>query len=173
MNYKTHRIGGLCAGFIATNILFPGTFTVTKLVLGSAFLAGSYIGSVVPDIDHPNSFIGKRFKVISYGVNKMCGHRGFVHSPLFFLIYSLLVMFLSVYFSGFAQILYYQFAMGSVLGFFSHLLLDCLTVGGIPLLSPFSKKTYRIAKFRTNKSEGIVSFLCILITIGITLLGSL
>lgn len=172
MNYKTHRIGGICVGLITANILFSGTATANKIILGSTFLLGSYIGSVIPDIDHPNSFIGKRFKVLSYGVNKVCGHRGLIHSPLFLLIYSTVVMFLSVYFSGFAQILYYQFAMGSSLGFFSHLLLDSLTVGGIPFMYPFSKKTFRIAKFRTNKSEGIVSLLCILITIGIVLLSS-
>lgn len=170
MNYKTHRIGGLCTGLIATNFLFPGDFTGTKVILGATFIFGSYIGSIIPDIDHPNSFIGKRLKIISHITNKTFGHRGFIHSPLSLLIYTLSVMLLSVKFDGFAQILYYQFAMGSSLGFFSHLLLDSLTVGGIPLFFPFTNEKYHIASFKTNKHEGIVTFICIIVTISICIL---
>lgn len=170
MNYKTHRVGGLCISFLASNLMFSGNYSAEKLVLGSVLIAGAYIGSIIPDIDHPNSYIGKRFKIVSWSVSKMCGHRGFIHSPLFWLIYTIFTMFISTYFKGFSQIVYYQFAMGSSLGFLSHLLLDSLTVSGIPLLYPFSKRMFRIAKFRTEKDEVKVTVLCIFITAIVTII---
>lgn len=170
MNYKTHRLGGVCAGFLVSNIMFQGDFSVEKFMLSSVFITGSYIGSMIPDIDHPNSFIGKKFKIISWSVNKTFKHRGFIHSPLFWLIYTIFTMFISNYFQGFSQILYYQFCLGSSIGFLSHLLLDSLTLSGIPLLYPLSKKSFRLAKFRTGKDELIVKIICLVVTILISIM---
>ena len=42
---------------------------------------------------------------------------------------------------------------GFFIGIFSHLFLDSLTVSGIPLLYPFSKKKYKLLRLKTNKHE--------------------
>ncbi|MCI2285922.1 metal-dependent hydrolase [Colwellia sp. MSW7] len=38
------------------------------------------VGSLLPDLDHPDSTLGKRFKFISYPISALFGHRGITHS---------------------------------------------------------------------------------------------
>lgn len=164
MNYKTHRIGGICAGLLVTGMTFKSPLTIHKALLSGIFIVGSFIGSIIPDIDHPNSHLGKKLNIFSIGINTLYGHRGLTHSPLFALILSIILIFLSSFFYGVPQLLYSQFVIGISVGYFSHLLLDSLTISGIPLLYPLSHKGYRLAKFRTNKHEILVSVICIFFT---------
>lgn len=165
MNYKTHRVGGLCIGYLALNVMYTPDFSISKLVLSSTFLVGSYIGSIIPDIDHPNSYISRKLKITSKITTSICEHRGFIHSPLSWLLFSILILYLKLFLNGILCILYAQFSMGLSIGYLSHLILDSLTIGGTPMLYPISKNNIHIAKFRTNKHEKIVSILCIVFTI--------
>lgn len=129
-----------------TSHLFFGFFTAaaTALDLGYTenFVFGACIGSLLPDIDQPNSIIGQGLPVCSTVINKIYGHRGFTHSFLF-------------------PALIYVFTQeresfnGIAFGCLGHMLLDFFNTGGIPLLYPFTKKTYRIAKIKSGspKSE--------------------
>ncbi|WCK57721.1 metal-dependent hydrolase (plasmid) [Aneurinibacillus sp. Ricciae_BoGa-3] len=154
MNYKTHVIGGFSAGVFANEYLLPHTnalYHLSPILMGSIFVAGSVMGSKVPDIDHRGSHTGRNHQVASFAVNTMFGHRGITHSPIFVMGMMALLMFLSkMFLSGIFQALGNYFAIGFGIGIASHLLLDALTVGGIPLLYPFSKKKFHMLPLRTG-----------------------
>lgn len=175
MNYHSHRIAGFCLGLTSGILLTNGKTDVSSLCLVALSTANGTISAVIPDIDHPNSYIGKKHKVTSFITNKTMGHRGAMHSPFILLILSVLFLVLFNYIpkdiwnyqnnilkiSNILTILLTSF----VAGYFSHLLMDSLTVGGIPWLYPFSKKCYSIAHLKTNKNEIIAQILFIIPTI--------
>ena len=52
------------------------------------------VGSLLPDIDHPQSVIGKRHKVVSNVTRTAFGHRGVTHSFIgIFVVYGLMLFF--------------------------------------------------------------------------------
>lgn len=94
------------------------------------------IGSLLPDIDHPGSLLGRRMKVVSViGL----GHRGWTHSFLGFGIFTLL-----------AYVIIPKYLLGFVIGYLSHLILDSLNPSGVAWLIPFSKKRFHIIGIPTN-----------------------
>lgn len=94
-------------------------------------LAGALLGALLPDIDHPSSHLGRLFRFISVPVCRLCGHRGFTHSLLAWLLIVLLSTQLpSSYWLSDALI------QAFLLGYFSHLIGDMLTTKGIPFLWP-------------------------------------
>ena len=161
MNHHAHKIGGICAGVIACTVMMKAPITFDKCLLSSALLVGSILGSRIPDIDHPDSKIGRKFKLLSWGVSKIFGHRGFTHTLLCTMLFSVLLFFCTAFLNGYLQVIYSQFVIGITVGYLSHLVLDCMTKSGVPLLYPFTTKHFRIAKFRTNRDEFIVSTICI------------
>ena len=87
---------------------------------------------LLPDIDHPKSFLGQRLKWISKPIARAFGHRGFTHSLL--AVFALLATFyLKVPESWFIPA---DALQGMVLGYLSHILADMLTPAGVPLLWP-------------------------------------
>jgi inner membrane protein len=166
MNYKAHKIGGTCSGVIASALLFKGNTTALTLCSSALLIAGANIGSVMPDIDKPTSKVGKKllFKPISIVLNKTFGHRTVTHSLLLSLIFLSLLIGSSYIFVDNMFYLYSNFTIGFSIGYLSHLLMDSMTVQGIPVLYPFVKKKYRIAKFKTEKHEEVMSTLCLILT---------
>jgi inner membrane protein len=71
-----------------------------------------------------------------------------------------MMLFINTQFT--CQGFYYLIITGLSIGIVSHLLLDAMTMSGIPLFYPFSGKTFSIAKLQTNRHEIIVMFLSIL-----------
>ena len=49
------------------------------------FLLLVAIGSLIPDIDEPNSLLGRKLKFLSYPINIFFGHRTITHNILIFL----------------------------------------------------------------------------------------
>jgi inner membrane protein len=155
MTAKGHIILGLTAGVEASYYISDSSYLV--LFLGAVFL-----GSVLPDIDEPNSFIGRKFAFLSIPL-KVLGikHRTITHYFLFPLF-----LFLIGYFcTGYIQIILY----GLSLGIFMHDVGDMLTKGGIRgFFYPFFKdKTIRLLpkkySFYTNSlEEYLIIFLMIL-----------
>lgn len=89
------------------------------------------IGSLLPDLDHTDSTLGRRLKFVSYPVSVVFGHRGITHSLIAV--------------AGVGYIAYtFQSHVVSwlAMGYLLHLLGDYLTPSGIPLLYPF-RKSYR------------------------------
>ena len=164
MNYKTHRVGGICSGIIASTLLISKDISFNNLLASGIIVYGASIGCCIPDIDKSTSKIGRKplIKPISLMIQKMFGHRTITHSLIMSLFTSLILLFSTYYVKGPVHFLYSNFIIGCCVGYLSHLLLDSMTVEGIPIFYPFVKKNYRICKFRTGKSEEFVSMLCVL-----------
>lgn len=79
--------------------------------------------SVLPDIDHPFSYIGKTFRPISYKVHEFWGHRGFTHSLMF------MANIVPLCF-------YFGIGLPCLIGLALHILLDMTTYMGVKLLYP-------------------------------------
>ncbi len=97
------------------------------------------LGSVLPDIDHPSSWIGRRGWFASAPIAALCGHRGFTHSVL--AVLGGLALLSADGFGGWSVPL--------VIGYLSHLAGDLVTAGGIPLLWPM-KRRFSLNWFRSG-----------------------
>lgn len=83
---------------------------------------------LLPDIDHPKSFLGQRLKWISKPIARAFGHRGFTHSLL--AVFALLATFYLKVPEG--RFIPADALQGMVLGYLSHILADMLTPAGVP-----------------------------------------
>lgn len=86
------------------------------------------LGSVSPDLDHPRSLLGRKLPFVSSLAHGYLGHRGALHS----------LLGLMVWLWGLIWLLPSHLAFAFVWGYGSHLILDGLTKGGIPIFWPFS-----------------------------------
>ncbi|MBR9703375.1 metal-dependent hydrolase [Candidatus Woesearchaeota archaeon] len=119
----THFVFGLFVG-TGAHVLWGGDPFLT--------LVSAALGALLPDIDHPASFIGRRVKPVAW----LARHRGFFHS-LFgaAILTGLYEVILRT--SGYVNtpLPAYFFA-----GFLSHLILDASTKEGIQPFYPAKKK---------------------------------
>lgn len=162
MNYQAHQIGGICASaMVATSVFYGSTnHTVAYIAMGLTIVGGA-IGGLIPDIDHPSSKVGRKVPLLSKVVNSVFGHRGFTHTLLAALIFTYLLFLLVVLFPDGLRGYLLPFFMGLSVGYLSHLLLDMLTVQGIPLLFPFTSKNIRVARLRSGRDDLLVIILMI------------
>ena len=86
MNGQTHKLGGLCTGIVTSSLLVQDLSSSKQILLAGILISGSLIGSLIPDIDHRQSKIGKKIKITSFIVNKLCGHRKLTHAPLLYIV---------------------------------------------------------------------------------------
>ncbi|MCL1104516.1 metal-dependent hydrolase [Shewanella algicola] len=84
-------------------------------------------GSLLPDLDHPSSTIGKRFLFISLPLAGLFGHRQITHS-----VWPFVLTAWALSYDTWATPL----AMAFGIGYFSHLLADFISDSGIPLFWP-------------------------------------
>lgn len=95
------------------------------------------LGSLLPDIDHPHSQVGKLTQPVSGFLARYLGHRGVTHSLL------AVVGFTSLLFAsaeGMGANRPSSLLAAVSIGYLSHLLADYLTLTGIPLLWPLKLK---------------------------------
>jgi len=90
------------------------------------FLVLVLVGSLLPDIDHPKSTLGKRFKIFGW----LFEHRGFWHSI------NALAIFAFISFLLFQTSAYFY---ALPIGYVSHLVTDMITKEGVMWLHPLSK----------------------------------
>lgn len=169
MNNKTHKIGGICSGLIASTLLCSSNFGLEGGIASALIISGSVIGSLAPDIDHPQSKVGRKFilKPISIFINKVFGHRTITHSIVMLIFMTTVLLSSTLVFTGISNFIYSNLILGFCIGWFSHLFLDALTVDGIPVFYPFIKKKYNLLKIRLDKDgkkEEFISIILILIT---------
>ena len=81
------------------------------------------VGSVLPDIDEENSYIGRRLPLFSIITSSIFKHRTITH----YFIVPLLITILGFFMSGVSQILCFSLAFGILM----HDVGDMLTKGGI------------------------------------------
>jgi inner membrane protein len=147
MMYKTHISSSLAMG------------SVVSLISGYPFLfsyaAGITLGSLLPDIDEPKSYIGKRSFGLSIIIKRKFGHRGVIHSLLAWSILTIIIYCSSAI--GVSK----SFALGVSLGYLFHLMGDYFSVSSIPLLYPYQSqhKKRRFSYITGGRLENIIYIL--------------
>jgi inner membrane protein len=124
MMWQTHLVFGTACYMLSAK-LGAGMFEGPEI-------AAAMVGSLLPDIDHPHSFVGRRLRLISVPLAAVVGHRGVTHS-IFAVMAATTSMFL-----WWGEEWSWLAALG--IGYLSHLLGDWMTPSGIPLLWPSRMK---------------------------------
>ncbi len=115
-------------------------------------LAAAALGALLPDIDHPRSWAGRRLRAISVPLSLLVGHRGVTHSLL--AVAGALAV-LALLGTGFAT-------APVAVGYLSHLAADALTPSGVPLLWP-SRRRFSLNLVETGSTAeiGLVAALAV------------
>jgi inner membrane protein len=133
MTWRTHTLGGVAAlWLLAPALTDPGVL---------AFAAScAALGSLLADLDAPGSKVN-RLSLAGVPVFAPAGafaslgrHRGFLHSLAGALLACGTTAVPAAYYFG------WPCAAAIALGYLSHLLLDCCTVSGLPLLWPSTRR---------------------------------
>lgn len=161
---STHKTAGIGIGMIAASTVLDLSNKET-IIVSSSLLLGSFIGSILSDIDSPNSYIGRKFKLLSHLIHSLFGHRTITHSLLFAISIYVIIDLLSIGLTGIALVTINAINIGLLLGILSHILLDSFTVFGTPFLYPIIKKNYSFMNCISGKNEGIKKIFIVLITV--------
>ncbi|ADO59513.1 metal-dependent hydrolase [Paenibacillus polymyxa] len=166
MKYPAHVVGGLTFGIAAHQyilqhlpIMKSGEFST--LMFPALFISGSLFGSLLPDIDHRGSYLGRRLPLLSRLANATMGHRGATHAP-FVTVTLTTICALGIHYLLLGTIQWFALTLlaGITTGSLSHIFLDALTKSGIPLLYPLSNRHFRLASMKTGGiGEIIITFL--------------
>ncbi|QSS99753.1 metal-dependent hydrolase [Pontibacillus sp. ALD_SL1] len=146
MRYKTHIVSSLTAG-ASLSIMLSYPFHI-------GYVIGICFGSLLPDIDEPQSFVGRRSFGLSKHVKKRYGHRGITHSLFAWMLVSVVIIIYPSFFT-----------VGISLGYLFHLIGDFFSVSSIPILSPFKSVrpklpiTYKTGSFTEDILLYIFTFL--------------
>lgn len=142
----------------STHILF-GIFLILASYQGvpslKAYIPFAYamtitsIGALVPDLDHPNSYISKgNWKLVSLTVRKTTTHRGWTHSIIGAAIFTAIA---GIVFWYFKANLFYTVPFS--IGYISHLISDSLNPTGVNWLWPKNKEKYKINLIKTGSKQ--------------------
>ena len=127
MTAPNHVAGGIVITGIA------GSFMGINVLSSPWYLAVVVFASILPDIDHTKSLIGKVFFPISRYINRKWGHRTITHSLMFLVLMTMI-----------ANLVFMDGDMVTLfgIGYVSHLFLDMITIQGVPLFYPFMKNSF-------------------------------
>lgn len=149
---------------VAGGIIFTGlfcSFFSVNIFATPLFISATVIGSLLPDIDHTKSWIGKLVYPIAKWLSKNYGHRTITHSIFFLLGVFLISIFIEKNFRS-------DFSVSTILFFaiLSHFIFDMVTIAGIPLFYPFYKNPCVLPanpdmRIRSGniRQEGIILFI--------------
>lgn len=148
MQYKTH---------VTTSLALGLPLIVSSQQLSALNVGALLVGCLLPDIDQPTSFLGKRNRLVSGVTHKTLGHRGGTHSLLGLVIVFVMVAFISQRYFNFAG-RYFPFWLCT--GYLFHLLEDSFSKDGVKWLWPLGKKGIRTGgKWLTYSTGGIGEYL--------------
>jgi len=136
---KTHVVIGLTFAVYKLGALQTGQYTVPEY---GAVLVGLVIGSLLPDIDHPQSTISQFIPIVGRFIAAWTQHRGLFHSIL-----GVILLFLTLAFGSGAMVnisasyglgtqLPRYFSVGIIIGYVLHIIADMITTNGVKLLYP-------------------------------------
>lgn len=155
MIYKTHLATSIAIGAgIATLTGFP--FTI-------GYMSGIAIGSLLPDIDEPNSFIGKKSLGLAHIINKKYGHRGMTHSLFVWAVLTIILLLIPN-----------NFFFGISLGYLFHIIGDYFSKSGVPLFLPFNtkRKKFPLFTYKTSSPEETIIYIVSIIVLLLFILNS-
>lgn len=153
----THLKLGIASGALI------GYMSPIDMPASIAIGAGCIIGSILPDIDTKQSIASNKLKVTGFIARHTVGHRGVIHTPIFGIVLSILVLLITM-----ITPIPWQFSLGLFIGYTLHLLQDSFTKRGIMWGFPVSKKYFAIYRIKSGKSNlienliSLVIFLCLL-----------
>jgi inner membrane protein len=130
---RSHVVVGVAAWFAAAPLLHMRSFDLASLGLVVA-------GSLLPDIDHPRSWVGRRTRPVSSAIAAALGHRGITHSAIAIAGLAWLLSHVGYRWAGIAAL---------SVGYLSHLAADMLTPQGLRLLWPM-RGTWGLPLCRTG-----------------------
>lgn len=137
MMAPTHIMGGITCGAAA---VYLSNGAVTPLIIPISAAA-----ALIPDIDHKNSKISHKLPILSFLVRLFSGHRGLFHTMVPYLLLA------GIGYPWYSQSRWIMLLVfGSLLGVFSHLILDAFTKQGVPLLFPITRKDISFLRVKTN-----------------------
>lgn len=141
--FKGHLRGGIICALLMIIFILSREGINARSILG-CLLGGTMtmVGSLLPDIDHPQSFLGRRMKIISRPIYRLWGHRTITHSILMIGALGLLIDTLGNKY----------ITLGIVLGMMGHVLLDLLCLGsGVAFLYPLYPKKINLISSKKYK----------------------
>lgn len=117
------------------------------------------LGGLLPDIDHPDSVVGRRIRPVSVPLAAIFGHRGFTHSLMAVALLAGIIITMGGSHSG--------AWLPLCIGYLSHVLGDTLSASGVPLLYPWRRDRFRWRILPVNSRKetlavGMVFFLVLL-----------
>jgi inner membrane protein len=154
---------------ITGGIVFTGlfcSFFSINIFANPVFISVTVIGSLLPDIDHTKSWIGKSVYPIAKWLSRNYGHRTITHSLLFLVGVFLISLFIEKNFRA-------DYSISIILFFsiLSHFIFDMVTLAGIPLFYPFYKNPCVLPanpemRIRSGniRQEGIILFMFCFLT---------
>lgn len=161
MKAPNHVVGG----FVFTGVV--GALVGINIVEDWRYIALTVLFSLLPDIDHSKSWIGRCVFPLAKWINRKYGHRTITHGlPCMLLLWFIIRMIQNVWFPSIPVSTLF------LLGYSSHLIFDMMTIQGVPLFYPFktnpcvipAKRSMRIS---TNnlRQESVV--MCSFILVGL------
>ena len=146
MMAHTHMAFGLLFGLLSLSFVHPANKYV--------FLGIAVFSALLPDLDHPQSKLGRRV-FVSRIFNIFFGHRGFFHAIWIPIAIWLILSF------GFGI----SYGSAVFIGYFAHLFSDGLTKAGVNLIHPL--KQLRLQGFieTGGVAEHLVFFLVVVLSI--------
>lgn len=147
MMAATHVLAGVAA--------WTGGCMLAGVPAEPAALTAAGLGALLPDIDHPQSWFGRRVRAVSVPIALVFGHRGITHSLL-----ALVVCLAGLLLLGRDAV-----AAPVIVGYVSHLLCDSMTVGGVPLLWPW-RRNFGLRLVRTGSVVELAFAAGLLVVVG-------
>ncbi len=123
MMARSHVAVGLASWIVAAPLLHLSALDPVELGLAVA-------GALLPDIDHPQSWVGRRSRPVSTLVSRVLGHRGVTHSAL--AVAALVALLMQ---RGYSR----DITAALAVGYLSHLAADLLTPRGLRLAWPLRR----------------------------------
>ena len=127
MTAPNHIIGGV----VVTGVF--GGIAGINILEDWKYILNCILFSLLPDIDHPGSILGRIFQPISKFINRNYGHRTVTHNLAALVVVCILTWLVGKGLDTEKPITFLAFG-----GYFSHLIFDMMTVAGVPLFYPWA-----------------------------------
>ncbi|MCK8826439.1 metal-dependent hydrolase [Natroniella acetigena] len=149
MTYKTHGLTGIVLSLLY--MLLVGLNDPLPLIV-------AWFAALIPDLDHPKSWLSRRVPILPKLISSLCKHRGFTHSLLGLFLFTLIFFLITRNYLSIDYTIYFA------IGYFSHLLADSLTVSGVNFFYP-DKTKYGLRLIKTNSTAELLFSLVLIISI--------
>lgn len=158
MTYQSHLVWALAASAALYPLPRPASLE-EGLVLAAWIILGA-LGGLLPDIDHPQSKIGRLVPFLPTILFKTTGHRGATHS-IFGVVISGALTYAALY-AGLGHAWAWLGAQALMVGYVAHLAGDFITNRGVPLMWPLAGRMgISVTKTGSSAERGITAVVAV------------